>query len=600
MSKKTTKKTATKAPALEPGVVTDVRLADLHADPDQPRKAFAEAALLALADNIRERGIQQPILVRSLGIGGLMIVDGERRWRAAKLLKLKTVPVLLLDTGTYEDSQLRLDQVSVNQLREQLKPMELARVLRGLRDAGKTTNDIAATLAKQGLPAMKPAAIDELAELTQLPQWAQDMVNAEQLETAHAAALLGILGRKGVEKPLQKELSQSIGYSGKLDRWNVKRSGETALEKAGGVNLTHTESYSAEPIVHFAFKTRCKGCEHLQRWGEGAFCMHRKSFEEHNQEAKDAGLLPGGRRPEKKAEPKPGSKAAVAEEQAKNEVREHSLGQKVRDYLHRHLCVTLIEELPRRPQLQIAIALWRALKSPGSNGSRGAGPVDARIPPHYRSLEQVAGELTAVQLQTAALDAALDVVNELPWREVHALSRLLWGNDLHTVWNPERGFLDLLRKGELVHMAQTYQIELPEGRRSWDALKGDDIKAAFLAQHEKWLRPALLADLYQGEIGEPYRPWRPGDGDDEADDGTVCIGCGCTHTDPCEEGCGWATGSELASHGLWVAVCDSEACAGHLERFEAGDFSLSEEAKRRVEERAECRGGEGDDLEAAA
>ena len=509
-------KTTKAAIGLEMNTVTEVRPADISPDPDQPRKTFEEASLLALADNIRERGIQQPILVRNVGGStGLMIVDGERRWRAAKLLKLKTVPVLLVDVGTYEEGQLRLDQVSVNQLREQLKPMELARVLRGLRDSGKTTNDIAATLAKQGLPAMKPAAIDELAALTALPDWAQDMVNAEQVAPKDAARLLPVLGLKGIAKPLQKAMTERIGYAGRLEGWELADAVDGALEKAGGVRLTSTESYSPKPIVHFAWKTRCKGCEHLQRWGEGAFCMHRKSFEEHNQEAKDAGLLPGGRRPEKKAEPKPGSKAAVAEEQAKNAVRTLSLGQKVRDYLHRHLCVALIEELPRRPTLQIAIALWRALKSPGSNGSRGAGPVDARIPPHYRSLEQVAGELTAEQLQTAALDAALDVVNELPWREVHALSRLLWGNDLHTVWNPERGFLDLLRKGELVHMAQTYQIELPEGRRSWDALKGDDIKAAFLAQHEKWLRPALLADLYQGEIGEPYRPWRPGDEDDD-------------------------------------------------------------------------------------
>ena len=514
---KTTKKTTTKAPALEPGVVTDVRLADLHADPDQPRKAFGETALLALADNIRERGIQQPILVRNVGgSAGLMIVDGERRWRAAKLLKLKTVPVLLIDTGTYEDSQLRLDQVSVNQLREQLKPMELARVLRGLRDAGKTTNDIAATLAKQGLPAMKPAAIDQMASLTELPEWLQGMVNSEELEPAAAAELLPLTRLPAVEKVLRKRLPQKAGYTGHLEpsdvRWEVK-----AALRDVFVDLSRVESWEQHP-VHFNWKTRCKGCEHLQRWADGAFCMHRKTFEEHNQEAKDAGLLPGGRRPEKKAEPKPGSKSAVAAEQAQQRVRELSLSQKVRDYLHRHLCVALIEELPRRPSLQIAIALWRALKSPGSNGSRGAGPVDARIPTHYHSLEQVAGELTAEQLQTAALDAALNIVNELPWRETHALARLIWGNDLHTVWNLDRGFLDLFRKAELVHLAGVHGCALPEGRRSWDALKGDEIKDALLAQHDKLLRPAVLADLYQGEIEPPFVPWRAGQDDPDYDE----------------------------------------------------------------------------------
>jgi hypothetical protein len=73
-------------------------------------------------------------------------------------------------------------------------------------------------------------------------------------------------------------------------------------------------------------------------------------------------------------------------------------------------------------------------------------------------------------------------------------------------------------KAELAHLAQVHKIDLPEGRRSWDALKGAEIKAAFMAQREKWLRPALLADLYQSEIGPPYVPWHQcGDSDDLED-----------------------------------------------------------------------------------
>jgi len=506
------------AVGLELNTVTEVRLADISPDPDQPRKTFEEASLLALTDNIRERGIQQPLLVRNVGgRTGLMIVDGERRYRAAKLLNLKTVPVLLVDVGTYEEGQLRLDQVSVNQLREQLKPMELAHVLRGMRDSGKTTNDIAAMLAKQGLPAMKPAAIDELAELTQLPPWAQDMVNADQLETAHAAMLLPILNRKGVEKPLQKALADQIGYSGKLERWDVGSCITTALAKAGGVSLTSTESYSPKPIVHFAFKTRCKGCEHLQRFGDSAFCMSQKTFEEHNQEAKDAGLLPGGRKPEKKAAPKPGSKAEQDATSEKAEQRERSLAEKARDYLHARLCVALLEEVGKRSELQAALVLWRALKNPGSRGTRGARPLDAEIPAEYRSLEQVATFTLEMEMD-AQLSAALNIVNELPWRETHALARLIWGNDLHTVWNLDREFLDLFRKAELMHLAGVHGCALPEGRRSWDAMKGDEIKDALLAQHEKLLRPAILADLYQGEIEAPFRAWRPGDEDPDYDE----------------------------------------------------------------------------------
>jgi ParB/RepB/Spo0J family partition protein len=504
-------------PTILPGVVTLVEIKSLKPDPGQPRQAFDEASLLALADNIRERGVQQPLLVRSLGAGGLQIVDGERRWRAAKLAKLKSVPVLLVDVG--ELDQLRLDQVSVNQLREQLKPMELARVLKGLRDAGKTTNDIAATLAKQGLPAMRPAAIDELADLTALPDWAQAMVNAEQVEPKDAARLLPILELKGVEKPLEKSMRRSIGYTGKLLGHQVRHSGEVALKEAGGTNLGNIDSWSERPVVHFAWKTRCKGCEHLQRWGGGAFCMSRKTFEEHNQEAKDAGLLPGGKRPQKRAEPKPGSAEdlRVAEAAAeKAEQRERSLAEKARDYLHARLCVALIEEVPKRTELQGALVLWRALGSPGSRGTRGARPIDAGLPTD-RSLEEIAGQCTPYQLADFRLTAALNILNELPWRETHALARLIWGNDLHTVWNLDREFLDLFRKSELVRLAVTHGCDPGEGRL-WDRMKGEDIKDALLAEHDKLLRPQILADLYQGEIEPPYKPWRPGDDEDEDDE----------------------------------------------------------------------------------
>ena len=506
---------------LAAGVVIMAALKDVHPDPDQPRQSFGENALLALADNIRERGIQSPILVRAGEKDRIVIVDGERRWRAAKIAKLPAVPVLLAAGATGE--QLRLDQVSVNQLREQLKPMDLARVLRGLRDARKTVNEIAATLVKQGHHAVTPRQIDELVVLTDLPEWAQSMVNADLLETKAAGELLPLIGLKGVEKPLQKELRQAAGYRGRLELPDVRHAARNALLTAGAVNLGNVDSWSQKPLVHFAWKTRCKGCEHLQRVGvDGAFCLSRKTFEEHNQEAKDAGLLPGGKRPEKAAA-KPGSKTEQKAAAAKVEQRERSLAEKARDYLHARLCVALVEEVGKRKDLQGVLVLWRAMKNPGSRGTRGAMAFDSNLgnlQAGYRSLETLAGECTPSQLVVAQLNTAIDVVNELPWRETHALARLIWGNDLHTVWNLDRQFLDLFRKSELVHLAGVHGCALPEGRRSWDAMKGDEIKDALLAQHEKLLRPAILADLYQGEIEPPYVPWGMRDEDDEdTDDG---------------------------------------------------------------------------------
>jgi ParB/RepB/Spo0J family partition protein len=500
------------SPAAGTGAITYLKLAAVTPDPNQPRKAFDEKALQALADNIRERGILQPLLVRPDG-DKVMIVDGERRWRAAKLAKLDLVPTLRVAEFA-ERTQLRIDQVSVNQLREQLKPMELARVLRGLRDAGKTPNDIASVLAKQGHPAMKPAAINDLATLTDLPEWTQAMIDKEQIEPASALPLLYVIAVEGAEKPLRKSLEQAIGYSGKLLGHHVKHSAETALEKVA-INLGRVESWQRPPIVHFDWKTRCKGCEHLLKLSSGGWCQNAKLFKAHNQEAIDAGLLPGGKLPPK-AKPVTG-KAAEREEESKREVREASLGEKARDYLHAHLCVRLIEIIPQRTSVQIPLIVWRALKNPGSRGTRGANAIDGSIPDKYKSLEQLTAPADTKVVPTAVLDACLNIINELPWRETHLLARQIYGGSVQHVWKLDTGFLNLFRKAELVHLAVKHGCD-PGGGRLWDRMKGDDIKSALLEQADKLTRPQILVDLYEGEIEKPYNPLR-GWQDDEDEPG---------------------------------------------------------------------------------
>src|SRR4051794_18816308 len=64
-------------------------------NPHQPRQAFDEDALVALADSLRDRGVLQPVLVRPLPGGTYELIAGERRWRAARLAGLETVPAVV-------------------------------------------------------------------------------------------------------------------------------------------------------------------------------------------------------------------------------------------------------------------------------------------------------------------------------------------------------------------------------------------------------------------------------------------------------------------------------------------------------------------------
>src|SRR3712207_43211 len=80
-----------------PRELRDLPVEVIRANPNQPRRRFDEQARQALADSVRERGVLQPVLVRPAPGGVYELVAGERRWRAARLAGLETVPALVRD-----------------------------------------------------------------------------------------------------------------------------------------------------------------------------------------------------------------------------------------------------------------------------------------------------------------------------------------------------------------------------------------------------------------------------------------------------------------------------------------------------------------------
>ncbi|MEA2195325.1 MAG: ParB family transcriptional regulator, chromosome partitioning protein, partial [Solirubrobacteraceae bacterium] len=88
-------------------------------NPKQPRRSFDEDALLALAGSLRERGVLQPVLVRPVAGGTYELVAGERRWRAAQLAGMETIPALIRDRDDAESLETALIE---NMAREDLNP----------------------------------------------------------------------------------------------------------------------------------------------------------------------------------------------------------------------------------------------------------------------------------------------------------------------------------------------------------------------------------------------------------------------------------------------------------------------------------------------
>ena len=150
----------------------------------QPRTLFKPEALAELAESIREHGIMQPILVRSVpgDPGSYEIIAGERRWRAAQKAKLHEVPIVVRELSDTEALEIALIE---NIQREDLSPIEEAKGYRRLMDEFDHTQEaIAKTVGKSR------SHIANLLRLLNLPDGVQNMVNDGSLSAGHARALI--------------------------------------------------------------------------------------------------------------------------------------------------------------------------------------------------------------------------------------------------------------------------------------------------------------------------------------------------------------------------------------------------------------------------
>jgi ParB family chromosome partitioning protein len=151
-------------------------------NPRQPRRAFDEQSLVELADSLRERGLLQPVLVRPLPGGTYELIAGERRWRAAQLAGLDSVPALVRPHDDAESLELALIE---NMAREDLTPVEEARACALLVDElGLTREDVGRRVGRSRV------AVSNLLRLLDLPEDVLDLLAAGHLSEGHGRALL--------------------------------------------------------------------------------------------------------------------------------------------------------------------------------------------------------------------------------------------------------------------------------------------------------------------------------------------------------------------------------------------------------------------------
>jgi len=150
----------------------------------QPRSVFDEEKLAELADSIRAQGVVQPVVVRPVGDDQFELIAGERRWRAAQLAGIDSIPAVVRDVP--DEASLAMSLIE-NIQREDLNPLEEATALRRLIDDFQMTHQEAADAVGRSR-----AAVSNLLRLLELMQEVKDMIDMRLIEMGHARALLSL------------------------------------------------------------------------------------------------------------------------------------------------------------------------------------------------------------------------------------------------------------------------------------------------------------------------------------------------------------------------------------------------------------------------
>lgn len=150
----------------------------------QPRQDFPEVELQKLADSIKQSGLLQPIVVRRKGDGLYELIAGERRWRAARLAGLRSIPAAVRNCS---DSEAVIYALIENLQRHDLNPMETARAYhRMASEFGLTQDEIADQVGKDR------SSVANFARLVHLPNEIQQLVEAGAISTGHAKVILSV------------------------------------------------------------------------------------------------------------------------------------------------------------------------------------------------------------------------------------------------------------------------------------------------------------------------------------------------------------------------------------------------------------------------
>ncbi len=181
--------------------VAEVPIGSIAPNPHQPRSTIRDQDLLELAASIEEHGVIQPLIVTGAP-DGYQLIAGERRWRAARLAGLSTVPIVIKDVAPSEMLELALVE---NLQRSDLNPLEEALAYRQLtEDFGLTQEQVARRVGKSRV------AVSNTLRLLKASPAVQEALAAEKISEGHGRALLGLEKAEAQDAALKTVLKQEL------------------------------------------------------------------------------------------------------------------------------------------------------------------------------------------------------------------------------------------------------------------------------------------------------------------------------------------------------------------------------------------------------
>lgn len=224
-------------PARGTSAINEIPLGAISRNPDQPRTFFDDDALEELANSVRQLGIIQPLSLRKTGADTYQIIAGERRYRAALMAGLETVPAYIRTANDVELTEMALIE---NIQREDLNAIEIALTFRKLIDQYKLTQEqLSERIGK------KRATVANFLRLLRLPAEVQLGLRDKRVDMGHARALLSIS-----DPALQLKLYNDILRQG----LSVRRVEELAKQYEEGINSTKKKTTSASSTDYDVLK----------------------------------------------------------------------------------------------------------------------------------------------------------------------------------------------------------------------------------------------------------------------------------------------------------------------------------------------------------